>query len=133
MSVYADSETYISFQEHLESQPGAVVVLVLVDFRGHEIERQIVPLERVVIAENGKSRVKFVVDELLAAKLVPGSYKLFLYVGLPKAAALEHGGVLASTDYTLNNCLTEQGVRIVIRGSSGAPDITSVERTAPRR
>lgn len=122
------SEMYIPFQDYLESQPGAVILFVLINFRGTEMSRQIVSLDDVVVSEIGKLRAKFIVGELLAAKLVPGSYWLYLYVGLPKEEAVADGRPLQPADYTFNKCLTEQGIKILIRGGTGAPDITSIAR-----
>lgn len=123
------TETYISFKEYLESQPGSVVLFVLCDYRGDEVTRQIVPYEKLEMRKVGEYTAKFTVDELLSAKMHPGNYKLFIYIGLPdndKYNALqvdERAEPLVPEDYTLNKCLTEQGVNIRVRGGTNQPTI----------
>lgn len=114
-------ETYISFKEYLDSQPGAVLLFILRDFRGAEFARQVVLANDVIILETGRLKANFIVDERLSARMVPGNYTLYIYVGLPKLATST-----SPSDYEPEKCLTEQGIKIRVRGGLDEPAVTSV-------
>ena len=117
-------ETYISFEEYLESQPGSVVLFVLLDYRGKEINRQVVPYTSLEMRKAGEYTAKFVVDDLLTMKMHPGNYKLFLYVGLPKDPEEID---IKPEDYTFAKCLTEKGIEIRVRGGLQEPSVGAEE------
>lgn len=122
------NETYISFKEYIESTSGAVLLFVLCDTRGREMNRQVVPYKQLVINSMNKCAAKFIVDEQLSSKMIPGEYKLYLYVGIPSTTAKEaKKEAYAPEDYTLDKCLTEQGVRIRVRGGLNEPSLGTEE------
>lgn len=116
-------EAYISFGEYVRSTPGAVLLFVLRDARGKELERQVVTYEQLGMSDSKSYTAKFIVDELLSAKMIPGSYTLYMYVGLPRAGAKTN---LTPADYTFDKCLTEQGIQIRVRGGLNDP-VTGVD------
>lgn len=111
-------EAFISFGEYVRSTPGAVLLFVLRDFRGQELNRQVVHYDEFGMTDSKSYTAKFIVDELLSAKMIPGSYTLYMYVGIPKSGKTEP---LSPEDYTFDKCLTEQGVQIRVRGGLNDP------------
>lgn len=112
-------DTYTNIVEYLKGTAGSVLVFVLRDVHDVELNRQVVRYENLDMKETDIYSAKFVVDELLTAKMVPGNYRLYLYVGVPKE------GVETPTDkdYTLSKCLTEKGVQIRVRGALNEPSV----------
>ena len=118
------SDTYVNFKEYLESTKGAVLLFVVRDFRGNEIARQIVKYEELGMNNQREYTAKFVVDELLSAKMIPGSYTLDIYLSTP-AADIDDP---APEDYCLTKRLTETGIKIQVRGGMKSPSrATSVD------
>ncbi|MCM1322817.1 MAG: hypothetical protein NC218_01390 [Acetobacter sp.] len=115
-------EAYMSFGEYVQNTPGAVLLFVLRDVKDKELERQVVPYDKLGMTTNRSYTAKFVVDELLTAKMVPGQYTLYMYVGLPKSDAKDKEE-LSPYDYACDLCLTEQGVKIRVRGGLNDPSL----------
>ena len=110
----------ISLGDYLQDTPGAVLLFVLNDARGQEINRQVVSFDDLTLSGEHTYNAKFIVDELLSAVMVPADYTLYLYVGLPSSSAKEP---YAPTDYYFDKCLTEQGVRLRVRGGALGPSV----------
>lgn len=115
------TENYISLGEYLQSTEGAVLLFVLNDARGNEINRQIVTFEQLQLTTTSSYTAKFVVDELLSATMIPGTYTLYLYIGLPSSTATANP--LTPADYTFDKCLTEQGIKLRVRGGALKPSV----------
>lgn len=114
------NETYVSLGDYLQSTPGAVLLFVLNNPRGEEIARQVVTFEQLELSALHSYNAKFVVDELLSSIMIPATYTLYLYVGLPKADAKEP---YTPQDYTFDKCLTEQGIKLRVRGGALKPSV----------
>lgn len=118
------NDTYVNFKEYLENTKGAVLLFVVRDFRGNEIARQIVKYDELGMNNQKEYTAKFVVDELLSAKMIPGSYTLDIYISTP-AANVDNP---APEDYCLTKRLTEAGIKIQVRGGVKEPTrATSIE------
>ena len=115
-------DKYMSFGEYVQNTPGAVLLFVLRDVHDKELERQVVPYSKLGMTTTKSYTARFVVDELLSAKMVPGQYTLYMYVGIPKASAADKEE-LGPDDYTCDRCLTEQGVKIRVRGGLNDPSV----------
>ena len=118
------NDTYVNFKEYLENMKGAVLLFVVRDFRGSEIARQIVKYDELGMNNQREYTAKFVVDELLSAKMIPGSYTLDIYISVPNGDVDNP----APEDYCLTKRLTEAGIKIQVRGGTKEPTrATSIE------
>ena len=115
-------DRYMSFGEYIQNTPGAVLLFVLRDVHDKELDRQVVSYENLGMTTTRTYTARFVVDELLTAKMVPGQYTLYMYIGVPKSASKEKEE-LPPDDYTYDRCLTEQGVKIRVRGGLNDPSV----------
>ena len=115
-------DRYMSFGEYIQNTPGAVLLFVLRDVHDKEVDRQVVSYENLGMTTTRTYTARFVVDELLTAKMVPGQYTLYMYIGVPKSASKEKEE-LTPDDYTYDRCLTEQGVKIRVRGGLNDPSV----------
>ncbi len=115
-------ESYMSFEEYIQNTPGAVLLFVLRDVHDKELDRQVVPYSKLGMTSTRSYTAKFVVDELLTAKMIPGSYTLYMYVGIPKSDVKDKEN-LTPQDYNCDRCLTEQGVRLRVRGGLNDPSV----------
>ena len=113
-------EAYVSIREYLENTPGAVLLFVLRDTRGQELNRQVVDYDHLSMKDTNTFSAPFVVDELLTAKMVPGIYSLFIYLSLPKSEGSEEP---TPADYNLDKCLTDAGIKIVVQGGAQGPSV----------
>ena len=117
-------DSYVDFREYLEKTKGAVLLFVLRDFRGQEVNRQMVHYDELEMNNQREYTAKFVVDELLTAKMIPGSYTLDIYLSQPNSDVDEP----TIDDYCLTKRLTEAGIKIQVRGGTKAPTrATSME------
>ena len=118
------NDTYVNFKEYLENTKGAVLLFVVRDFRGNEIARQIVRYDELGMNNQREYTAKFVVDELLSAKMIPGSYTLDIYISVPNGDVDNP----APEDYCFTKRLTEAGIKIQVRGGTKEPTrATSIE------
>ena len=113
-------DTYLSFVEYMQTVSNAVLLFILCDVRGVEMERQVRTLDDISIDSLNSCSAKFVVDESLTTKMIPGNYTLYMYVGVPKSTATSP---YSASDYTLDKCLTEQGIKIRVRGGLNEPSV----------
>lgn len=112
--------TVISIREYLGSINNSAIVFVLRDYNGKTLDSQIVRSENIKIKSSRTISAEFKVDQVLTQKMVPGNYRLFTYIGIPKE------GVETPTkvkDYILDKCLTEQGIRIRVDGELDGPSV----------
>ena len=109
--------TYSTFFEYLQEQPNAVILFQLEDFRGEVIDRQMVTRGQLETTDRKTWSARFRVDELLSAKMTPGSYKLFVKIAVPPEG-VENPPL---SDYLDIKTITEQGISIRVRGGAKQP------------
>ena len=112
---FSDGEehnTYISIADYFKDSDTRKLVFTLQDFRGDEITEQEVKASKLTF-DGDDVKAIFRVNKRLSAMMVPGQYKLFIYI---VDENLEQSG--ESTDETVyfNKCLTEKGIAIRVRG-----------------
>ena len=115
------AENYISLSDYLRSTDGSVLLFVLNDARGNEITRQVVTLDQLEQANAKSYTAKFVVDEMLSSIMIPETYTLYLYIALPKSSVSKDN--LTPEDYVFDKCLTEQGIKLRVRGGALGPSV----------
>lgn len=115
-----ERDQVLPLREYLLSVPNSVILFVLRDFAGDVLSLQTIPFEELSIRSSTELGAKFVVDELLTSKMIPGMYRLFAYLAYPKAGIEEPESV---EDYVLDICLTEQGIKIKVNGEISNPSV----------
>lgn len=110
----------ISLREYLLSIPNSAVMFVLKDYVGNVVDSQVVPTPSIQVKSSNTLGAKFIVDELLTTKMVPGLYKLFAYIVYPREHATEPYGV---KDYIIDKVLTQAGIDIKVNGGLEMPSV----------
>lgn len=114
------SNQAIPLREYLDSIDNSSIVFVLRDFVGNLVNTQMVSSADITIHSSKRLGARFIVDELLTSRMIPGTYKLYAYIAYPKEGA---NAPYLIADYVLDKCLTEQGIKIKVNGGLNQPSV----------
>lgn len=110
----------VSIREYLESIENSAIIFILRNYSGQTLDSQVITIEDIKIKSLKTISAAFVVDQVLTTKMIPGNYRLFVYIAIPKEEITSPTKV---QDYILDKCLTEQGIKIRVDGELDSPSV----------
>lgn len=110
----------VSIREYLESIENSAIIFILKNYSGETLDSQVITAGDIKVKSTKTITASFVVDQVLTTKMIPGNYRLFVYIAIPKE---EDRVPVRVQDYILDKCLTEQGIKIRVDGELDSPSV----------